>query len=210
MRNQRRRLGHLLPWTPALPRLLLPAPFSVRLLASSARVCCVLSACRVHHYLAVAPPGSRCFGSHTAVHLRSGFVRQFPRELQCRTDPYVHRMVIHAAALSSWPSDPNYVGAAIVTSWQHPPPGGALAVPPYRRCVALWRRGWHRAYDPVPLGHDAAALDAEDVLFLYDRAGGCFFFLTQGEHIRVCTAGDNMLSTHWDTVLFCPGGRVYD
>ncbi|RLM58712.1 uncharacterized protein C2845_PM18G03880 [Panicum miliaceum] len=148
MRDQRRRLGHLL----------LPAPFSVRCLASSARVCCVLSACRDHHYLAVTPPGSRCFGSHDdrwlfietrrprshkAIHVRSGVVRVFPRDLERRTDPYpyAHRMVIHAAALSTWPNEPNYVGAAIVTSWQHPPPGGALAVPPYRRCIALWRRG---------------------------------------------------------------------
>ncbi|PUZ44239.1 hypothetical protein GQ55_8G074200 [Panicum hallii var. hallii] len=232
MRDQRRRLGHLLPRLPALPRLLLPAPFSVRCLASGSRVCCVLSACCVHqdhHYLAVTPPGSRCFGSHDdgwlfiethrprshkAIHVRTGVVRVFPRELERRTDPYpyVHRMVIHAAALSAtWPHEPNYVGAAIVTSWQHPPLGGALAVPPYRRCIALWRRGWRRAFDPVPLDHYDAALDAEDVL--YDRGGRCFFFLTQGEHIRVCMPvrlRDNKLITHWETVLFCPGGRVYD
>ncbi|XP_039824229.1 uncharacterized protein LOC120686129 [Panicum virgatum] len=227
MRYHRRRLGHLLPWSPALPRLLLPAPFSVRFLASSARVACVLSACRVHHYLAIAPPGSRCFGSHDggwlfiethrprshkAIHVRGHFVRGFPRELQRRTDPYIHRMAILAAALSTRPDEPNYVGAAIVRSWQHPPACHALAVPPYRRCIALWRRGWRRAYDPVPLGHDAAALDAEDVL--YHDAVGAFLFLTQGEHIRECTPvllPDNKLTARWDTILFfCPAGRVYD
>ncbi|KAG2561178.1 uncharacterized protein LOC120646188 [Panicum virgatum] len=222
MREQRRLLGLLLPRPPPLPRLLLPAPFSVRLFACSARVACVLSACRVHHHLAVVPARSRFFGSHDdrwifvetrlprsnkAIHLRSGFVRGFPRELQRRTDPHVvHRMVIHAAALSSWPNDPNYIGAAIVTSWQHPP-----AVPPYHRCIALWRKGWPRAHDPVPLAHYDAALDAEDLL--YNSVGRCFFFLTQGEHIRICTPvrlRDNELRTDWETIRFCPSGRVYD
>ncbi|OEL22462.1 hypothetical protein BAE44_0016519, partial [Dichanthelium oligosanthes] len=45
-----------------LPWLLLPTPSPDG--GSTRRVACVLSGCRVHHYLTIKPPRARCFGSH--------------------------------------------------------------------------------------------------------------------------------------------------
>ncbi|PAN04149.2 hypothetical protein PAHAL_1G045700 [Panicum hallii] len=222
VRSQQHMLvGRLLPQPRSLQWLLLRAPFP----AGSNRVVCVLSGCRVHHYINVVPPDARCFGAHggawlfvdtrepvhsaAAVNARTGAFRNLPRELLRRADPYVYRMVIHAAALSSSPDDANCVGAAIVTAWQNAAPGAGP--PPRRRCVALWRRDWPRAWDFVPPGQDDVSLNVEDVLYL--NHNGAFAFVTQGEHIRICVPlrlSENMLSTKWGTLRFRPGGPLYD
>ncbi|OEL24657.1 hypothetical protein BAE44_0014323 [Dichanthelium oligosanthes] len=225
IRKQRNQFVPLLPRPRPLPWLLLPALFP----DGSARAACVLSGCGVHHGLNITPLGARCFGSHDggwlflddgreprvhkAVHIRSGNVCDLPGELRRRNDPYPHRyrMVIHAAALSSSPEDANYVGAAIVTSWRLPAPGpGALAaVPPRRRCVALWVKDSGVAMDFVPHGDEITALHVEDVLYLHH--GGAFLFLTKGEHISVCTPIrlQHALTAQWQAIGFRPRGRLY-
>ncbi|XP_012701445.1 uncharacterized protein LOC105914406 [Setaria italica] len=222
IRRQRNQLvGQLLPQRRLLPWLLLRAPFPV----GSTRVACVLSGCRVHHFLNITPPEARCFGSHDgawllldtrelrphkALNIRTGNVCDLPRKLRRRTDPYIHRMVIHVATLSSSPEHTNYVGAAIVTSWRNPAPGVVAALPPRRRCVALWRKNWRWVFDFVPPGDGDVALDVEDVLYLYS---GAFAFVTQGEHLRLCKPfrlQENMLTTNWETLRFRPRGRLHD
>ncbi|CAL4948366.1 unnamed protein product [Urochloa decumbens] len=223
IRHQRSELeGSLLPLPPPLPWLLLRAPFPVGL--GSTRAACVLSGGRVHHYLDVAPPDARCFGSHDgawllldarhphagahqAINVHTGAVLDLPRVLGRQTDAYVHSMVIHAAALSSSPEDARCVGAAIVTSWRDPAPGAAP--PPRRRCIAFWRRGWPTVFDYVPPGDGDIAFDAEDVIYL--RHSGAFAFVTRGEHLRRFTPHrqlNNMMAPYWETDLFRPTGRI--
>ncbi|RLM58107.1 uncharacterized protein C2845_PM18G03870 [Panicum miliaceum] len=221
VRSQQHMLvGRLLPQPRSLPWLLLRAPFP----AGSSRVVCVLSGCRVHHYLNITPPdggGARCFGSHdgawllvdtrepvhraAAVNARTGAFRDLPRELLRRTEPYVYRMVIHAAALSSSPDSANCVGAAIVTAWRHPAP--CAGPPPRRRCVALWRRDWPRALDFMPPGQDDVSLNEEDVLYL--NHCGAFAFVTQGEHLRLSYKVDKYPGFK-EGIYFLDDGKFYD
>ncbi|CAL4994247.1 unnamed protein product [Urochloa decumbens] len=137
------------------PPPLLRAPHPLGLGLRSARAACVLSGGRVHHFLDVAPPHARFFGSHDgawllldpshprdadaaaarAVNVRTGAVRDLPREVHSPTDQRLHRMVIHAAVLSLSPEDARCVGAAIVTSWRD-----RATLSPRRRGIALWFR----------------------------------------------------------------------
>nr|CAB3489586.1 unnamed protein product [Digitaria exilis] len=224
-------VGHrdplLPPPPPPLPLLLLPAdPFDAR----GVRAACALSGGRVHHTLDIIPPNARCFGSHdgvwiflstleprrahVALNIRSGDTRAIPSGLLRWTDPqrHVHGMLIHAAALSTSPGEANCVGAAIVTSW---PPFAAMgavdvdALPPHRRCVALWRQDGLQAFDFVMPPGDGE--DVEDVIFI--RAMGAFAFLTRGEDLHICRAilhQDHGLQTQWGTVRFRPGDRLFE
>nr|CAB3454344.1 unnamed protein product [Digitaria exilis] len=230
MRRQQSQLaGPLLQRPPPLPWLLLRAPFTVGGLVPSTRVACVLSGCRVHHYLNIVPPDARCFGSHKdawlflsthqpsahiALNIHTRDVCEFPRYLLRQTDEHVQRLVIHAAALSHSPEDQRCVGAAIVTSWRDPPLGVVADLSQRHRCVAFWRRDWTRALDFVPDGDGDAAMDAEDVIYLYHS--GAFVFVTQGEHLRQCTPrpssqfGANLLTPEWEVFHFRPRGGLCD
>ncbi|CAL4994261.1 unnamed protein product [Urochloa decumbens] len=212
--------GRLLQRPPPLPWLLLRAPHPLGLGLGTARAACALSGGRVHHFLDVAPPDARYFGSHDgvwllldagqpraggaavprAVNVRTRAVRDLPREVHSPTDQRLHRMVIHAAALSRSPKDARCVGAAIVTSWRDRAP-----LSPRRRGIALWFRDRPWAFGVVPPGDGVVAIDAEDVIYL--RHMGAFAFVTRGDHLRLCIPvwRDNLLvAVKWQTRRFRP------
>ncbi|RLM58201.1 hypothetical protein C2845_PM18G03900 [Panicum miliaceum] len=165
----------------ALPWLLLPAPYHD---GATRAACCVLSGCRVHHHLAVTPPGARCFGSHDGawlfLHFRDTASHQL---LNVRTGDVHHclpgvlgnKLVVLAAALSSPPreGDARCVAAAIV----------ATVEAPRQRSVLLWRVGpqrLHEAVQSVGVGV-GLGVDVEDVVY-HRRA---FHLLTRGGHIVI-------------------------
>ncbi|CAL4994262.1 unnamed protein product [Urochloa decumbens] len=207
---------------PPLPWLLLPTAPASDGSALSHRVACVLSGCRVHHHLAVHPPGARCFGSHDgawllldyrniqpggnhARNVRTGVVERLPAGLLGRGD-----MVVHAAALSSTPDNAACIAAAIVTrgdeeEWQRPH---------QRRCIALWRKGWELAHEHVPPpAYDVINARSWICDIVYHE--GAFHMLAQGDHIRVCAPEvvqeyDDDLFVNWETRRFQPVGACYD
>ncbi|KAG2556774.1 hypothetical protein PVAP13_8NG150801 [Panicum virgatum] len=221
-RAWRAAAGDLPPPPPprALPWLLLPTPYP----AGSTRVACVLSGCRVHHYLAITPR-ARCFGSHDGawlfLHLReprghqllnvpAGDIHVLPTVLR---DPFVYprgrNMVFLVAALSAPPEDPLCVLAGIVASWadgddDDPHPDAAAAAPPRQRRLVLWIMERQEALD---IGSGSMA---EDVVY-HDDA---FLFLTKNDNLRVATPvqyHDGDLDVHREVRLFRhPGGRGYE
>ncbi|CAL4988803.1 unnamed protein product [Urochloa decumbens] len=214
--------GRLLQPPPPLPWLLLCAPSPLWLGLGSDRAACVLSGGRVHHFLDVAPHHARFFGSHDgawllldagypraaaprAINVRTGAVRDLPREVHSPTDQRLHRMVIHAAALSHSPEDARCVGAAIVTSWRD-----CATLSPRRRGIALWFRDCPWAFGVVPPGEGDVPFDAEDVIYL--RQSGAFAFVTRGNHLRLCMpfrGQDNLLeAVEWQTRRFRPRVRL--
>ncbi|XP_039837070.1 uncharacterized protein LOC120697796 [Panicum virgatum] len=211
-------------WRTRLARLPRPPPQFPWLIVSSddsTRAYCVLSGGCVHHYRTNAPPhGARFFGSCEGAWLFLAFDQTSDNELvnlrHDRTllapdtfrlgedDPFAdgHDMAILAAALSSPPDKKNCVGACIISRWP--------AAPAPRR-FAFWNVAFEGvAYDVMPDPDPSPPqLEVEDVLC----RNGVFYFLTQGEHIRVCkpvpdeAAGP--LQVVSDVRYFQPEGRNY-
>ncbi|CAL4994254.1 unnamed protein product [Urochloa decumbens] len=202
-RHRAKLVGRLFQQPPPLSWLLLRAPSPLGLALGPARAACALSGGRVHHFLDVAPPHARFFGSHDgawllldaaanprnadasahrAVNVRTGAVRDFPQEVALGpTEEYVRRMLIHAAALSSSPDDARCVGYAIVTSFRNP----TIFLPDRqrRRGIALWVAGSPQAINVEPPFQGVGDVDAEDVIYL--RHSGAFAFVTRAGHLRL-------------------------
>ncbi|CAL4981657.1 unnamed protein product [Urochloa decumbens] len=167
-RHRGQLAGPLLQQPPPLPWLLLRAPAPLGLGFGSTRAACALSGGCVHHFLDVAPPDARCFGSHDgawllldashprdaaaprAVNVRTGAVRG-NRAFNIRTglstilpagllgqDGQRHDDMVVLATALSSPPDDVGCTAAAIVIVD----GWAMAM------VAIWRYGWAMAREP--------------------------------------------------------------